>query len=149
MRVNQIGNIQIAEKKEKIVNDTMCTILGTGVYGMGSLLCVGVGMMVPSVALALYLSYGLVGVCLSCLATHVLKEDIKEYKKYKAKVKPYYEHFPFVIKENEYEKRPRYQVDREKDCKVEDFYKEPSSYPTNFVYEKEEKDVTLAKKYRK
>lgn len=148
MRVNRVGEIQKAEKKEKIVNHTICTILGTCLYGTGALLCVGVGMMVPSVVLAIYSAYGLVGVGLGCLATHVLKEDVKEYKNYKSKVKPYYENFPFVVSDNEYEKRPRYQIDRQKDCKIEDFYIGPSSYPTSFVYEKEEKDVTLTKKYR-
>ena len=152
MKVNKVGEIQKAEKKEKIINHTICTILGTCLYGTGVLLCVGVGMMIPSASIAVYSAYGLVGVGLGCLAIHVLKEDIKEYKKYKAKIKPYYEHFPFVVSENEYEKRPRYQIDREIDCKVEDFYKKESDYPTNFVYSKEDKqeqeEKTLAKKYR-
>ena len=103
--------------------------------------------MVPSMALVTYICYGLVGGCLGSIATITLKNDIKEYKEY-INYNKSYEHFP--IEKREYETRPRYQIDREIGCKVEDFYKEVSDYPTSFVYEKEdnkyEADITISKK---
>lgn len=131
----------------KLMYDSGCTMLGTSLYGIGALGCITFGVMVPSMALVTYICYGLVGICLGSIATITLKNDIKEYKEYINYTKNY-EHFP--IEKIEYESRPRYKIDREIDCKVEDFYKESSDYPTNFVYEKEdsqyEENETISKK---
>lgn len=132
----------------KLFESVMYTILGTCLYGMGALGCFTFGIIAPNIAIFNYVIYGLMGIGLGFYSSKVLKKDIKDYKNYKNKQITY--HKPFPINEDIYEKRLRYQIDREKNCKVEDFYKSQSDYPSNFIYEKEDQkeNLVLTKKYR-